>query len=83
MTGTLYQRYEERSSTIREDIGLTIYGDGKVLYSNITAEETEGFEPAYFDIDLTGVLELRVALVNDSLWVYHDLLGLGDVGLWS
>lgn len=81
ITGVLYQRHEQRSLKVPNDRGVAIYGDGRLLYSNLTTEFIDGLEPTSFDIDLTGVLELRVVLrpTNGN----YAVLALGDVALWT
>ncbi len=80
MTGVLYQSYEYRSSSISKGYGLTIYGDGRILYDNAAQNNLSqgGFEPDLINIDLTGVLELRVHLHGGG---YR--LSVGDMGLWT
>lgn len=83
LTGTLYQPYEWRSSTVYSRTGVTIYGDGEILYDNRATDHMQhgGFVPASFDIDLTGVLNLQVVLDSP---INGDIpLALGDVGLWT
>lgn len=85
MTGTMYQSYDMRSFTIRKDSGVEIYGDGRLLYTNIITEGITGFELVNFDIDLTGVLELQVKFTVRSNSGNHggEGISLGDVGLWA
>lgn len=83
MTGSMYQSYDERSYTINAGMGVEIYGDGKLLYVNQLPEDTTGFEPTEFDVDLTGVLELRVVFKTSRVMnAWASVLALGDVGLW-
>lgn len=85
MTGTLYQTYENRSYTIRQNSCLEIYGDGRLLHTVNFPKNTTGFEPSDFTINLTGVLELQVVLkiYNGNLFNLGTYLSLGDVGLWT
>lgn len=87
LTGTLYQTYEGRSESIAyRDMGIVIYGDGELLYACSPEEGTEGMKPQSFDIDLTGVLELRVEFDGSgyaSIFASSFILSLGDVGLWT
>lgn len=77
ITGTFFQQYAYKSSSSVST--LEIYGDGKLLYE---AEMSGGVQPAYFDIDLTGVLELQIKLDGDYVWgTSHS--SLGDCGLWT
>lgn len=80
MTGVIYQPYEHRSASISKGRGVTIYGDGQILYDNTLQSDLRGggFEPANFDIDLTGVLELRI-----DFHTWCPYLALGDVALWT
>lgn len=56
LSGKATLRYEDRSDHV--PCFLKIYGDGKLLYAS--PEIVGGTEPAEFDIDLTGVLRLRI-----------------------
>lgn len=64
ITGVMYLPYDKRSNDIEKGYGITIYGDGEILYSNITQQSIQGFEPEAFDVDLTGVLELKVVFLQ-------------------
>lgn len=82
MTGTLYQTYERRSDSIRYDgYGVSIYGDGNLLYAYSPERGTQGMKPVNFDVPLNGVLELKV--VFESSANSYNTLSLGDVGLWT
>lgn len=80
ISGVLYQTYDKRSKTADNDACFEIYGDGKLLYS-YSFEKTTNFKPVDFNVDLTGVLELRVKFTDTYL--YGSMFALGDVGLWS
>lgn len=80
MTGTLYQTYDARSDIVFNSFYLEIYGDGKLLHVINFAEDTKGYEPESFSVDLTGVLELQVKL-HQAL--NSTPLSLGDCGLWT
>lgn len=82
LTGMLYQTYDYRSETVHQGDGVTIYGDGKVLCDVKAPERLSngGFMPQQIDVDLTGVLQLRV--VFESYYSYEPL-ALGDMGLWT
>ena len=54
ISGTLFLTYDNKNTTTKPTI--EIYGDGKLLY---TATVTGGVEPISFNVDLTGVLELK------------------------
>lgn len=79
MDGVLYQKYEMRSSGLRDSRGasLEIYGDGKLLYAQSYEYGTTGIAPEAFHVDLTGVLQLQVKFENAVV------LSLGDVALWT
>lgn len=83
LTGTLYQTYDKRSHSVYKGDGITIYGDGKVLYDFAVSESLNsgGLMPEKIDIDLTGVLQLRI----DFHTSYHGdtPLSVGDLGLWT
>ena len=48
----------------RLKIGLKLYGDGKLLYSSPVM--TSGVHPIDFEIDLAGVLELKIEITHDG-----------------
>lgn len=79
ITGTLFQSYEDRHSSIIQPGWINIYGDGKLLYSFSPAQETIGWTPEAFSVDLTGVLELRVEFNGISI----PSLYLGEATLWT
>jgi hypothetical protein len=83
ITGTFYLRYPSRSVTANSSF-LKIYGDGKLLFNGTV---TGGVEPIFFDVDLTGVLELEVCLDGkDSYWdsQRNRFTGaIGDCGLYT
>lgn len=79
ISGTFFQRYNYRSST--EESKLLIYGDGELLYS---AEMAGGIQPTDFYVDLTGVLELKIAFKPSTPTAsYFPMSALDDVGLWT
>lgn len=59
MKGRYILSYDSRSK--KEEHRLKIYGDNKLLYNAIM---TPGELPVDFEIDLIGVLELKIELVN-------------------
>lgn len=73
MTGTLFLAYDRRST--KDTYSVEIYGDGALLFRGTV---TGGVAPVDFDVDLTGVLQLRV--VFDA---GYGCAMLTDVGLWS
>lgn len=83
ITGTLYQCYAMRSERIIDGDGggVYIYGDGNLLFAKTYSKGTEGIQPFPFEVDLTGVLELRVVFADGDWYTYEHRLSLGDVGL--
>jgi len=75
MKGKFILNYSDRSSS--GEYFLKIYGDEKLLYS--FSEMTAGVRPAEFDVDLTGVLQLRIEMYAGS-WGYTTI---ADVGLYQ
>lgn len=79
IAGTLFQNYEYRSNS--HIATLEIYGDDKLLY---TAQMTGGIEPIDFSVDLTGVLELRVALFHDNfIYAPASSAAISECGLYT
>ena len=75
--GTLFQSYERRNST--QTATFEVYGDGRLLYS---ATMTGGKEPIDFNIDITGVLELKI--VTDSTYFNVNRFAyLSNVALYT
>lgn len=68
IVGVLYQPFDRRSDT--DTRTLEIFGDGRLLYS---ANMSGGKEPISFDIDLSGVSDFEIRLVNQwgSLSTYN------------
>ncbi len=92
LTGVLFQEYDKRSGTIySRNACLRIYGDGELLYSREFDKDTSGLDPENIDIDLTGVLELRVYFADgadsygaSSYWAaYKGPLSLGEMALYT
>ena len=86
IAGTLYQTYDQRSDTISRESCFHIYGDGKLIYSATFPEDTKAFDPKSFDVDLIGVLELKIKatfMEQDLIPKYSRILSLGDCGLYS
>lgn len=78
LTGLFYQEYDYRSN----DYGtftLVITGDGNELWRGVVGA---GIEPASFDVDITGVLELTLELpAGEANW--REALALGEAALWT
>lgn len=66
LTGKFFVDYEERSTSFKGQ--LKIYGDGRLLYTS--PELTHGIEPVNVDVDITGVLTLKVELFSESRMNY-------------
>lgn len=62
LTGTFFVDYTKRTSSLCGT--LKIYGDGKLLYCS--PEITGGVEPVPVDVDITGVLTLKIERGGDS-----------------
>lgn len=60
---------------------LKIYGDGKLLYSSPVL--TGGVHPIDFEVDLTGVLELKVESSNPTSLVSFTRTYLVNTGLYQ
>jgi len=58
LTGTYFVPYKEHSTGQKGT--LKIWGDGKLLYTS--PEMTGGIEPVEVDVDLTGVLTLKIEM---------------------
>lgn len=69
ITGVLYQPFDKRSDTYRRT--LEIFGDGRLLYSE---SMMGGKEPIAFEVDLSGISDLEVRLVDQwgGLGSYHS-----------
>ncbi len=74
ISGVFFQIYEYRSRTYPTT--LEIYGDNELLF---TKEMKAGVEPANFDINLTGVKELKVNIRGYDPWN----AALGNCGLYT
>ncbi|MCD8017268.1 MAG: NPCBM/NEW2 domain-containing protein [Oscillospiraceae bacterium] len=78
LTGVYFLSYSSRSYTWSDT--LTIYGDGAELWSGTV---TAGVEPLDIDIDLTGILEMKIVATtsgNPNTWGTSNL---GDTMLYS
>ncbi len=75
-SGTVYMNYQFRSETARR-VKLTVYGDGKLLYTSPII--TTGLPPQYFELDVSGVQTLRLVIFgNDYLRLSDCLLTRAD-----
>ncbi|MCF6464910.1 NPCBM/NEW2 domain-containing protein [Clostridium sp. Cult2] len=68
--------YKNRNTTVESR--LKIYGDDKLLYNSPVM--TGGVKPIDFEVDLTGVLELKLEITNSK---YDNTPLLVDVGLYQ
>ena len=77
LTGVLYWKYEGRDADpyMHHPVALTIYGDGKTLWSG---NVNNGIDPIEFSVNLTNISELKFVCSG-----YLRFAALGDVGLWT
>ena len=61
-------------------VSFEVFGDGKLLYAKHFSEDTFGYYPENFTVDLTGVLEMEVRQ-NCAHSDYN--IAIGDCGLWT
>lgn len=83
ITGKYILLYGYRASSNAEG-SLKIYGDDKLLYSY--NEMKPGVKPVEFDLDLRGVLTLRIEMDNycySNVGLYEYAAGVVDVGLYQ
>lgn len=81
LTAVYYMEYEYRDW--RRDVDsytLTISGDGKELWRGSVGA---GIDPQSIDIDITGVLELKIEIPKTKENPATYPLALGDVALWA
>lgn len=81
LTGSYYMEYEYRDW--RRDVDsytLVISGDGKELWHGSVGA---GIDPQPIDIDITGVLELKIEIPRTRENPATFPLALGDMALWS
>lgn len=76
ITGTLFLPYSNRNSTTTGTSGVSIYGDGELLFTCFPEKGVQGFRPIDFNVPLDGVTELRVVYAGSTLY-------LGDTALWK
>ena len=77
LTAVYYQQYAYRDSDTSEPTTLVISGDGRELWHGSVGG---GIDPINIDIDVTGVLELKIEYPGYN-WGEHT--AIGDVGLWT
>ena len=78
ISGTLFQTYDYRSNT-EHDWSVRIWGDGELLYKGTVSG---GIAPVDFNVDLTGVLNLKIAF-DGNTYYGADMAALCNVGLWT
>jgi hypothetical protein len=77
LTGNFYWLYSQR--TFSGSASVTIYGDNEFLCTSTTNNLAN---PVNIDIDITGILELRISMTGD--WGYaQGMAAFGDIGLWN
>lgn len=77
ISGTFLTNYEFRTCPDSFNGKFIIYGDDKVLYSS--DEIRNGVLPIKFDVDLTGVIELKIVANTNC----NKMFGIADVGLYQ
>lgn len=77
LTALYYQKYDYRSYDTDDSIMLVISGDGRELWHGFAGG---GINPVNVDIDITGVLELKIEYPGLN---YGEHTALGDVTLWA
>jgi serine/threonine protein kinase len=77
MDGHFFQDYDRRNNYLSTT--LRIYGDGRLLFSGVMQA---GVEPIYFNVDLSGVVELRVEYTRGNANTGRQNALLSDVALW-
>ncbi len=76
MKGKYILSYKNRNTSVESR--FKVYGDEKLIYNSPVM--TGGVKPVDFDIDLTGVLELKIEIINT---VYGNTPLIVDVGLYK
>ncbi|NPV89415.1 MAG: copper amine oxidase [Firmicutes bacterium] len=72
MKGKFVLDYDTRSTS--DESRLRVYGDGRLIYES--PNMTAGVHPVDFDVDLTGVLELKVEIAGSGGITYLVNTGL-------
>lgn len=76
LTAVYYQKYYYRGTNAGDTDTLVISGDGRELWHGSVGA---GLDPINIDIDITGVLELKIEYPDYN----HGFTALGDVALWT
>lgn len=79
LTGTYFVPYKERSA--KNKGMLKIWGDGKLLYTS--PEMTGGVEPVKVDVDLTGVLTLKIEMTDQNINLRSAEFTFADILLYQ
>lgn len=79
LTALYYTEYEYRNFEPGEDYTLVIAGDGRELWHGTVGA---GIDPIDIDIDITGVLELKIEYPKSTSYRSYST-ALGDVALWT
>lgn len=77
--GKLVLDFDDRST--KHSSWIKIYGDGRLLYTS--PDVTGGIEPVDIDVDLTGVLTLKIESATDYLGLYSPEIYLVNTGLYQ
>lgn len=85
LTGNLFQEYEKRAEMFYAgNSGLHIYADERLVYAKEFDDRTTGLEPQIIDLDLTGVLELKITFSDGGNAFSPDgPLALGEMALYT
>lgn len=75
LTGVLFRTYTYREYSGQQK--LSIYGDDELLWDG---KVSNGVEPKIFDVDVSGVSQLKLVLDGNSGYEYS---GVGEVALWK
>lgn len=70
----------DRDKNTSEKLCLNIYGDNKLLYTS--AVITAGAYPQDFDVDVSGVVQLRLAVTGDNIYE-HTFVILSGLDLYN
>ena len=77
VSGTLFCSYGSRNDAA--ETTLKIYGDNALLYTATVRGGENPIDPIDFMVDITGVLELKIELLNTE----YGCGGISEVGLWT
>lgn len=77
LKGCLFQMYESRATKITTH--LYIYGDNVLIWEGLVSN---GVNPVEFDVDITGIYELKIELTQTGFYGSEFTAALGDVSLY-